>query len=162
MTEEEKIDKTPVAQDIWCWSTKEKAYTWHVVVNHDAKGFVDRVQCKVSKSIHKYKKMAAKAATAPKTASKTGAKTATRKPSTAGTARAAAAAKSSAALEDLWFRGVKKWGEKPVPKYDPKATYQPDEVVEHATFGKGVVQKRRDSKIDVLFREGAKVLPSPK
>jgi hypothetical protein len=150
MTEEEKIDKTPVAQDIWCWSAKEKAYTWHVVVNHDANGYVDRVQCKVSKSVHKYKRMSGKAAKAPK------------KPTAAGLARAAAEAKSSAALEDVWFRGIKKWGDKPVPKYDPKQSFEAGDVVDHVTFGKGVVQKRRDTRIDVLFRNGVKVLPSPK
>ncbi len=157
MTEQEKIDRTAVAQDIWCWSTKEKAFTWHVVVNHDANGIVDRVQCKVSKVIHKYKRMA-KTTTSTKPATKS----VTRKPSTAGAARAAAEAKSSAALEDLWFRGIKKWGEKPITKYDPKVTFQADEVVEHTTFGKGVVQARRDSRIDVLFQGGVKVLPSPK
>jgi hypothetical protein len=50
------IDRTPVAKDIWCFSPKEKAFTWHVVINHDAKGYVDRVQCKVTGQIHKYKR----------------------------------------------------------------------------------------------------------
>ncbi|HVJ65174.1 MAG TPA: hypothetical protein VM901_07960 [Bdellovibrionota bacterium] len=159
MTEEEKIDRTPVAKDIWCWSTKEKAFTWHVVVNHDAQGYVDRVQCKVSKVIHKYKRLA-KSKAAPKT---TATRSLVRKVGGSASSRVSSATPtSSAALEDVWFRSLKKWGEKPVPKFDPKVSFDIDDVLEHVSFGKGVVQKRRDNKIEVLFRAGIKVLPSAK
>lgn len=159
MTEEEKIDRTPVAQDIWCWSPKEKAFTWHVVVNHDAQGFVDRVQCKVSKTIHKYKRLAKPAATKSKVATRSITRSVK-----AGASGAVSkdAPMTSAALEDVWFRGLKKWGEKPALRYNPKGFFDSSDVVEHPTFGKGVVQKRRDNRIDVLFRDGVKVLPSAK
>lgn len=158
MTEEEKIDRTPVAQDIWCWSPKEKAFTWHVVVNHNAEGFVDRVQCKVSKVIHKYKRLAKAAVAKNKVASRSITRRTTGKP----TAIAKDTVLSAGALEEVWFAGVKKWGEKPPRPYSPKVSFDGGDVLDHVAFGKGVVQKRRDNKVDVLFRTGIKVLPSVK
>jgi len=146
MSEEEKIDKTPVAQDIWCYSPKEKAFTWHVVVNHNADGYVDRVQCKVTGQIHKYKKLSATAKTKRKVTSKV---KSTRSVS-----------KSADALADVWFTGIKNWGEKEIETYAPQNAYEEKDVFSHAVFGKGIVQKKRGNKIDVLFRQGMKVLPT--
>lgn len=56
MTKVIDVDKIPVAHELMCYNPKEKANTWHVVVNHDSKGYVDRVQCKVTGVIRKYKK----------------------------------------------------------------------------------------------------------
>jgi len=43
--------------------------------------------------------------------------------------------------------------------YSAKATYTPDEVVDHPSFGRGFVSAVRDGgKIDVTFRSGVKVL----
>ena len=43
--------------------------------------------------------------------------------------------------------------------YSAKATYTPDEVVDHPSFGRGYVSAVRDGgKIDVTFRSGVKVL----
>ncbi len=142
------VDRTPVAQDIWCYSTKEKAFTWHVVVNHDKDGYVDRVECKVSKTIHKYKKeKTAKPDAKKRTVTR-------RKPSSTQII------KTSATLEQSWFDGVKHWGDKVVKDFDPKKYFDEGEVLTHHVFGKGVVQKRRDNRIDVLFRNEIKTLPS--
>ncbi len=44
-------------------------------------------------------------------------------------------------------------------RYDPKTTFDDGEIVDHKLFGLGLVLKvLSDGKIDVLFREGAKVL----
>lgn len=153
----ENVDRTPVAKDIWCYSPREKAFTWHVVVNHDANGYVDRVQCKVSGSTHKYKRQNAPA--------KTGARKVIRRSAgkTTGSTRAAAQAQEDAAsLEQTWFDGVKAWGDKVVAEFDPKKFFDVGDVFTHKIFGKGVVQKRRDNKVDVLFRNEIKTLPSKK
>lgn len=136
-----------------------------MVVNHNAEGYVDRVQCKVSKTIHKYKRLSKPAAAKNNVASRTITRRANGVVLSAGGGKSSSATSvptSSAALEDVWFSGLKKWGEKPVPKYDPKSFYDSGEVVDHVSFGKGVVQKRRDNKVEVLFRTGVKVLPSAK
>jgi hypothetical protein len=143
---EPDIDRTPVAKDIWCYSPKEKSFTWHVVVNHDSKGYVDKVECKTSHTVHKYKKQN-KPASAPR--------------KTAASKSAAKAAEASANLEEIWFEGVKAWGNKVVPNYSPQNFYTNKEVIEHSTFGKGVVQLRRENKIDTLFKTGIKTLFSP-
>lgn len=144
------VDRTPVAKDIWCYSTKEKAFTWHVVVNHDIHGYVDRVQCKVSGSIHKYKRQ-----NKPVASSSTAKRTVTRSSST----KVAAPAVD---IETVWYNGVKAWGTKVVKTYSPQNPLQKGDVLEHPVFGKGVVQARRDNKVDVLFKAGPKTLLNSK
>ncbi|MEZ4813775.1 MAG: hypothetical protein R3A80_01020 [Bdellovibrionota bacterium] len=141
------IDKTPVAKDIWCYSTKEKTFTWHVVVNHDAKGFVDKVQCKTSGVVHKYKKQ-----------NKTTASSTVKKPRKT-TKRSTTPAVD---LEEVWYSGVRNWGDAALKKYSPATPLEEGDVFEHSTFGKGVVHARRDNKIDVVFKEGPKVLLNAK
>ena len=149
-------DRTAVAQDIFTYCTKEKIDTFHVVMNHNAAGIVDRVKCKACGSEHKYKK-----APVPKTpaSARTNAGVLLRKPGSDGRGPAAAAA-TSEALTESWLGGLKKWGNKEVRSFDPALYFKVGEVFEHGTFGKGVVQARRENKIDVLFREGIKTLPS--
>ncbi len=135
--------------------TKEKIDTWHVVLNHDIKGYVDRVQCKACKSIHKYKRQALAKVV----------KTVVRRVSETGSAKAAAqrvAQADPAAFQDQWLAGIKKWGDQPVRAYEPSLHLVLGEVVHHGTFGKGYVKARRDNKVDVVFQNGLKTLPSPK
>lgn len=148
-------DRTPVAQDVFTWCTKEKAETWHVVRNHNAKGTVERVVCKACGSEHKYRSKTVAALTSPSSSrviirSSGGAK-----------AAPAAPVQSSAMLEETWFKAIKKWGEKPVRAFDPGTSFAVGEVFDHTVFGKGAVQTRRENKIDVLFKIGLKTLPSP-
>jgi hypothetical protein len=154
------VDRTPVAHDIWCYSPKEKAFTWHVVVNHDAQGYVDRVQCKVSGYVHKYKRQN-KTASASSSSSSVIRRNATGQTVGATSPKAKAASiENSASLEQSWFDGIKAWGDKPVLTYAPDKFWDKGDVLEHPVFGKGVVQVRRDNKVDVLFRVGLKTLPT--
>lgn len=141
------IDRTPVAKDIWCYSTKEKTFTWHVVVNHDENGFVDRVQCKVSKTIHKYRRQNKPVSTTLKKV-----------------VRKSSSSKAAPKLdfEELWYRGIRNWSTKVIKSYSPQTPLQNGDVFNHPNFGKGVVHARRDNKIDVLFKEGPKVLLNAK
>jgi hypothetical protein len=145
-------DRTPVAADVFTYCTKEKIDTWHVVMNHNAAGIVDRVQCKSCRSEHRYKV----------TAKVTSFATAVRKPvvrSSSGAAGSASGSKSPE-MEASWFQQIKAWGEKPVKAFDPATHFKKGEVFNHSVFGKGVVQTRRENKIDVLFTNGLKTLPS--
>jgi hypothetical protein len=157
-------DRTPVANDIYTYCTKEKTDTWHVVRNHDAKGLVDRVICKACGSEHKYKKENVLTTNASRTnvgstlIRRAGGASSLRNSSKSSTP----APMSSAAIEETWLKGIKSWGEKAVPAFSPEQSFAPGEVFVHGSFGKGVVQTRRENKIDVLFREGMKTLPSKK
>jgi len=152
-------DKTPVAQDVFTYCTKEKIDTWHVVMAHTASGVVDRVKCKACTSEHKYKskkpllakKSASTSSSLLRKIGQTQFSSATRK---------SASVSEAAALSDIWFKGIKKWGEKAVISYSPETTFSVGEVCTHSTFGKGVVQGRRENRVDVLFEAGLKTLPS--
>lgn len=142
------VDRTPVAQDILCFNSKEGCDTWHVVVNHDSNGYVDRVQCKMTGVIRKYKRKNP----APRKVVSRGASAFVRKKPSA----------PSLVLEEEWFNGVKAWGDKVVRDYAADKSFEKGEVFSHPNFGKGVVQNRRDNKIDVLFKVGIKTLHSAK
>jgi hypothetical protein len=152
-------DKTPVAQEVKTYCTREKVDTFHIVMNHDKMGLVDRVKCKACGSEHKYRKQEVK-----KTSSSTP-KTAFIR-SASGTLMANPSAKEkksetkSALLEDAWFSKLKKWGEKEIRVFDPATHFTVGEVLNHTVFGKGVVEGRRENRIDVLFQTGLKTLPS--
>lgn len=141
-------DRTPVAQDIMTLCTKEKIDTWHVVMNHDASGIVDRVKCKACGSEHKYRRIKVAAPWASKSSPRSTTKS------------SVSASLSGSQLQELWFKGIKAWGNKDPLKYDPAQRFEKAQVIEHPTFGKGLVQLRRENRIDVLFSSGLKVLPS--
>jgi hypothetical protein len=44
------------------------------------------------------------------------------------------------------------------PKYSPKDTYQVDQVIQHPTFGLGLVTAVRGDKVDIAFKSEAKTL----
>lgn len=143
-------DRTPVAQDLFTWCTKEKTETWHVVRNHNGNGIVERVICKACGSEHKYRLKLTSTREKP-----AGSRVIVRG------SNSAAPAVSSKTLEETWMAGLKKWGAKPVKPFQVTLHFAVGEVLEHSVFGKGVVQTRRENKIDVLFQNGQmKTLPS--
>ncbi|HVG61800.1 MAG TPA: hypothetical protein VNA24_24775, partial [Hyalangium sp.] len=44
------------------------------------------------------------------------------------------------------------------PKYSPKDTYQVDQVIQHPTFGLGLVTAVRGDKVDIAFKSETKTL----
>ncbi len=44
------------------------------------------------------------------------------------------------------------------PKYSPKDTYQVDQVIQHPTFGLGLVTAVRGDKVDIAFKSESKTL----
>jgi hypothetical protein len=110
--------------------------SWHVVVAMvDAN--VMKVECKQCHNVHQHR--TAKAAAAKR-------KTGTKK-----TARSAAAAFVEAQLD------------RPPRAYAITETFQPGDRVDHATFGRGVVQRAAGpGKIEILFDGQVKVLAQAK
>lgn len=144
-------DRSPVASDILTWCTREKTDTWHVVRNHNARGVVDRVVCKACGSEHQYRIEKAPAPAKPQGRSVV-----------VRSARSSATEpeQDSGAQQKRWLDGIKRWGEKPVRSFDATQAFMAGEVIAHPSFGKGVVQARRENKIDVLFGQGVKTLLS--
>ncbi|MBW2708573.1 MAG: hypothetical protein JRD04_04710 [Deltaproteobacteria bacterium] len=139
MTTKDK-DRTPVAQILETQCTKCKLPLTHMVVTHNSEGFVERVQCRTCGSEHKYrpekKKMVKK-----KVAKKSRA-TKSRKPDAA------------AIFEQL---AEKFQDKKPVP-YTMQGSYQADDVIDHKTFGKGIVTGMLYQKMEVAFADASRLL----
>jgi hypothetical protein len=113
----------------------------HVVVAHDAGGYVARVRCIVCNSEHKYAvertgvaRLAAKSGTKAKTA-------AVSKNYLKLLAEATASAKNKV----------------PVP-YSMSEKFAVQTLIKHPIMGDGVVIKVMDTKIEVLFADGIKLL----
>ena len=138
MTTKDK-DRTPVAQILVTQCTRCKLPLTHMVVTHNSEGVVERVQCRTCGSEHKYrpekKKMVKKTAKKRKTAK-------SRKPDAA------------AIFEQL---AAKFQDKKPVP-YTMQGSYQTDDVIDHKTFGKGIVTGVSYQKMEVAFVDASRLL----
>jgi hypothetical protein len=148
-------DRTAVASDVMTMCTKEKIDTWHVVQAHNARGAVERVKCKSCGSEHKYKSK--NPLLIPRKSSSSPARKVTASQTYSAATRSSG---SAASIEEGWLAGIKKWGNKEVRDFTPDQSFKVGEVFSHSVFGKGVVQGRRENKVDVLFQEGMKTLPS--
>jgi hypothetical protein len=138
MTTKDK-DRTPVAQILETLCTKCKLPLTHTVVLHNAEGMVERVQCRTCGSEHKYHPEKKKAAKKP-----------VKKP------RAKKAKKPDAAA--IFEQLAEKFKEKkPVP-YTMEGSYKADDVIDHKTFGKGIVTAVSYQKMDVAFADAPRIL----
>jgi hypothetical protein len=137
---ENDIDRTPVAKDIVTLCSRCKLELNHIVVRHNSEGIVDRVKCHTCGFEHKYKPIKKKAATRK-----------TRK----SPVRKKSAEKQYEALMEKNINVV------PVP-YSIKASYSEGDIIDHKTFGKGIVLETSFERIEVLFQDGLKTLAADK
>jgi len=132
-------DRTPVAQEMVTRCTKCKLELNHVVVVHNREGIVDRVQCKICGSEHKYRPDKKKA---PVKTPKKKKPTVTKKEDFAKT------------FEKL----VEKFKEKEPVNYSMSGSFETDDVIDHKTFGRGIVTSVSYRKMEVAFSEGPRIL----
>ena len=132
-------DRTPVAHDLVTRCTRCKLELSHVVVVHNREGIVDRVQCKTCGSEHKYYPDKKKApAKTPKKRKRTVTK------------------KEDFAKE--FEKLAEKFKEKEPITYSISGSFKPDEVIDHKTFGIGIVTNVSYQKMEVVFSEGPRLL----
>jgi hypothetical protein len=125
-------NETPVAQDIVAMCTKCKLELNHIVVIHNTDGFVERVKCHTCGSEHKYRPPKEK------TPRKTPAKTV------------------DPAIE--FEKLAEKFKDKePVP-YSMSGSFKNNDVIQHKTFGMGIVTNVFYQKIEVAFSGGPRLL----
>ena len=134
------IDRTPVAKDIITFCSRCKLELNHIVVRHNVEGIVDRVKCHTCGFEHKYKPVKKKTETEKKRKSPT---------------RRKSREKEYEALME------KNGHITPVP-YSMKASFNEGDIIDHKTFGKGIVLETSFERIGVLFREGIKTLAADK
>ena len=137
---ETDIDRTPVAKDIITICSKCKLELSHIVVRHNIEGIVDRVKCHTCGFEHKYKPVKKKSETAKKRKSPV---------------RKKSAEKEYESLMEKNMHIV------PVP-YSMKASFSEGDIIDHKTFGKGIVLATSFERIEVLFQEGLKMLAADK
>ena len=132
-------NRTPVAQDLVTRCTKCKLELSHVVVFHNEDGVVERVKCKTCGSEHKYRPGKKKA---PAKIPKKKKRTVTKKEHFAKK------------FEIL----AEKFKEKEPVNYSMSGSFKPDDVIDHKTFGMGIVTSVSYQKMEVAFSEGPRLL----
>lgn len=130
------MDKLPaVAKNFYYHCNKCDAERYHRVLAH-LSSTEARLECEVCGSKKKYKVGKAVATTKKKT---------TRK-------------KSAATHEKAWEELKEKFSDLPPEVYSIRGNFRTDSLIDHPTFGIGVVTESHSRKIEVCFQEGMKTL----
>jgi len=130
-------DRTPVAQNVITMCTKCGMELNHVVVAHDKGGILERVKCHTCGSEHKYRPDKKRA---PKKS----------------------AEKSISIQEVDLTKTFEKLAEKfkkkePLP-YRMSGSFKNDDVIDHKSFGMGIVISASSDKMEVAFSGGPRIL----
>lgn len=134
------IDQTPVAKDIITICSRCDLELNHIVVRHNIKGIVDRVKCHTCGFEHKYKPIKKKAAPKAKR------KVSTRKKTP----------------EKEYIAWMEKNSNVTTVPYNMKASFSEGDVIDHKTFGKGLIKGVSFERIEVLFHNSIKTLAANK
>ncbi|MBU2497991.1 MAG: hypothetical protein KKE57_03755 [Proteobacteria bacterium] len=130
-------DSTPVAKTVVTMCTRCEMELNHMVVVHNAEGFVERVKCNTCGSEHKYRRDKEKPPG--KIAKKT-------------------IRTNKGDFTKTFEKLAEKFKEKePVP-YSMSGSFKNDDVIVHKSFGMGIVTKASNHKIEVVFSDGPRVL----
>jgi hypothetical protein len=130
-------DRTPVAENVMTLCAKCGMELNHVVVAHNASGTVEKVKCLTCGTEHKYRSSKKKPA---------------RKP----------AKKKPAAQKEDFAKAYQELAEKfkdkqPLP-YSMSGSFKKDDVIDHKTFGMGIVTNASHDKMEVAFSDGPRFL----
>ena len=135
-----------VGKEVLSSCSKCKLILAHIIVTMKDAKTPDKVQCKTCKATHGFKDPGAKKA-----------KTSVDKVIKSAKAKAAGK-KSNETVGELWTRAIGKStaGSK---SYTIKGSFIMGDVIDHPTFGQGVVEKLIDNnKIEVLFQDDYRTL----
>jgi hypothetical protein len=130
MTETEFV----VGKDVLGFCSKCELPLAHTIVSLKKTGAPHRVECNTCKGVHVFK-------------DPNKVKKATRKRTR----------KVEVPIEQVWMEQMSNTKQKSQP-YSIRGKFQREDVLDHKTFGPGIVQQIIDTKIEVLFRDAMKVL----
>ena len=130
-------DRTPVAENVITMCTKCGMELNHVVVAHDTGGIVESVKCHTCGSEHKYRPDKKKA---PKKTSKKSIST------------------QEVDLTKTFEKLAEKFKEKKPLPYSMSGSFKNDDVIDHKTFGMGIVISASSDKMEVAFSGGPRIL----
>ena len=131
-------DRPSTGGDTDTYCTKCRLDLEHIILAMVG-GTVIKVQCKTCGSIHKFRGAPAARAKSLR--------------------RAGSGIQSLMRNQQLWEAAVGEAADKGIP-YNMEGVYHAGEVIDHTTFGRGVVQRVLFKKCAVLFRDGERVLAS--
>ncbi|MFC1532169.1 hypothetical protein ACFL7M_02210 [Thermodesulfobacteriota bacterium] len=133
-------DKTPVAQNVVTMCTKCKMELEHVVLFHNMEGIIEKVKCHTCGSEHKYRPAKKKS---PKKTVKT-----------SQNRRRTKKLDPTRDFETL----TEKFKEKKPVRYSMSGSFNADDMIEHKTFGLGIVISASYKKMEVVFSDRPRIL----
>jgi len=133
-------DRTPVAQNVITMCTKCKMKLDHVVVFHNMEGMVERVKCHTCGSEHKYRPDKKRSPKKIVKGTKKGTKT-----------------KKMDLTKDFETLAEKFKEKKPV-HYSMSGSFKENDVIDHKTFGMGIVISASYKKMEVVFSDRPRIL----
>jgi len=130
-------DRTPVAENVVTLCTKCEMELNHVVVAHNENGTVERVKCLTCGTEHKYRSDKKKAAR----------KTTKKNPVV-----------QKVDFTKMFEELAEKFRDKQPLPYNMSGTFQKDDVIDHQTFGMGIVTNASFDRMEVAFSDGPRFL----
>lgn len=132
-------EKSRIGEEILSYCGRCKLALAHVILDMKTEKKIGKCKCKTCNAVHNYRDPVAMAH------KKRTAKTAT---------------KTTTSTEETWRAAVASSTGKAKP-YAMNKSFNTGELIDHSTFGRGVVMQRvRDDKIEVLFEASRKLLIS--
>ena len=126
-------ERTPVAQNVVAKCTKCKTLLDHVVIGHNAEGIIEKVKCLTCGSEHKYR------------------------PEKQKSTRTAVKARKVDQARDFELLTEKFKGKKPL-RYKMSGLFKKEDVIDHNTFGMGVVIGTFNRQMEVVFSDRPRIL----
>lgn len=130
-------------KEVLSYCSKCKLSLGHTIVSMKDTNTIGKVVCNTCKGTHMYKDPATKtkkvrASTAAKGTRKTG-------------------SRKSVSVGELWTQELSKASGKPKP-YTIRELFEIGDIIDHKSFGPGIVQSSANDKIEVLFQHEIKIL----
>jgi hypothetical protein len=137
-----------VGKEVLSNCSKCKLILAHIIVTMKDTKTADKVQCKTCKATHSFKDPSAKKA-----------KTSVNKVIKSAKAKSRTGSKrSTETVAELWTKAISK-GTADTKSYSIKGSFIMGDIIDHPTFGQGVVEKLiDDNKIEVLFQDDYRTL----
>lgn len=136
-----------VGKEVLSHCSKCKLILAHIIVTMKDSKLADKVQCKTCKATHSFKDPGA-----------TKAKTSVNKVIKSAKAKSRGSKRSTETVGELWTKAINKNTTGP-KSYTIKGSFITGDIIDHPTFGQGVVEKLiDDNKIEVLFQDDYRTL----
>jgi hypothetical protein len=130
-------DRTPVAQNVITICTKCGMELNHVVVAHNGEGFVEKVKCHTCGTEHRYHP--------------------DKKRTTRNTSKKSISTLEADLTKTFEKLAEKFKGKKPLP-YTMSGSFKNHDVIDHKTFGVGIVIGASHDRMEVAFSDGLRIL----